>query len=324
MKGAIVARHAERLGCSVSTVYRNLKKVFGKKKESPKTSRLPDDLIHEIARLKQRGALMANKGREPSTEVCARILIEEGYPNADLLLTPSGAVALTAINVRYKDLGYRDVQPYRRVELDFANEEHQLDWSRSEYFQVKDYDPVQDDFLMQCTGRALSYKDEDGTVLRSWIIQLKDSYSRMRIIRCYPASGENALLAMDFLRWVWTREEDDNPLRYLPYTLKLDNGATRKKAEFKTMCEKLEIGLPKTAPYNSKSQGKVESGFRSLWQRFEMPLAMRLGDGGTIWMRDYNALLQEHCVEDGGMRHPLRRCTRIHAYRASLRAYEQR
>ncbi|MEO1479722.1 MAG: hypothetical protein AAFV01_14205, partial [Bacteroidota bacterium] len=324
MKGAIVARHAERLGCSVSTVYRNLKKVFGKKKESPKQSRIPDTLIHEIAKLKKRGIEMGMGGREPSTEICARILIEEGYPDAETLLTPSGAVALTAINVRYNDLGYRRVQPYRLIEVDFANQEHQMDWTRSKYWQVTDHDAESDDFLLTCSGRALSYKDEDGTKLRTWIIQLKDSYSRVRIARAYAASGESALVAMGFLRWVWTREEDEHPIKYLPHILKLDNGATAKRREFKRMCEELEIDLRTSAPYNSQSQGKVESGFRSLHRRFDMALALRMGAGATIWMRDYNALLHEHLVEDAGLRHPRQRCTRMHSYRSSLRAYPQR
>ena len=329
-RSAIVAQTADRLGCSTDTVYRQLRKLFGKKKSgSGRSTEIPDALVEAVADLKARSRLLGLGERTLSTEICITILIEEGTDGAmEHLLTPSGKPAVSSVNRRLREAGYGKVQPHRIIEASFAGEEHQLDWSRSKYFQIDRFDPGANggagDFLLRVSGRELHYKDEDAR-LRTWLVQVKDSYSRLRLTRMVTVSGESALVAISFLDWCWRREPDLHPMRHAPHRLKLDNGSTARRTEFRQMCEGLGIELKTSTPYNSQSQGKVESGWRSIWQRYELPLATRLGDGGLITLSDYNTGLHEHLATvDADLRHPNQRGTRRASYERSLLAYPPR
>lgn len=326
MKRAVVERHAERLGCSYVTVYRNIKPTDSKRKKGRKRAKqIPQSLVERVAEVKARSRQLGLGERELSTELVIKALVDMGVDGAeDHLVTDSGRPAVSSVNRRLREAGHRQRQPYRLVEAEAANEEHQLDWSRSKYFQLRTWDEGRGDYLLEVAGKSLHYK-QAGARLRTWLVQVKDSYSRLRLIRMYAAAGESALLALDFLGWCWTREPDAHPMRYLPGTLKLDNGATARRKEFRAMCEALGVEIATSTPYNSRSQGKVESAWKSLWQRFELDLATRLGDGGTVWMADYNALVHEHlAVEDAGLAHPVHRGSRLHAYATSVRAYPPR
>lgn len=317
MKGAVVQRHAERLGCHPVTIYREIARRFDKSKIVRREKEIPQSLIDRVAELKARSRQLGLGSRELATARCIQILRDMGVEGAEQL-------TVSTVNRRLREMGFWKDQPYRRIEAEFANQEHQLDWSRSKYFQLRSYDAERGDYLLEVSGRELHYK-QGSDRLRTWLVQAKDSYSRLRLCRMYAAAGENALIALDFLQWCWTREEDGHPMRYLPHVLKLDNGATARRKEFRSMCEALGIEIVTSRPYHSQSQGKIESAWRSLWQRFELDLATRLGDGGTVWLADYNALLHEHLAfEDAGLDHPVRRGSRAHAYLTSIRAYPPR
>jgi transposase InsO family protein len=317
MKRAVVERHAERLGCHPTTIYRELAKKFEPMKTVQRQKQIPQALIERIAAIKSRSRQLGLGSRELATDRCIQILQDMNIEGADDL-------TVSTVNRRLREMGFRKEQPYRRIEAEFANQEHQLDWSRSKYFQLRSYDDGRSDYLLEIAGRELHYKQGNDR-LRTWLVQVKDSYSRLRLCRMYAASGESALIALDFLQWCWTRDEDDHPMRYLPHVLKLDNGATARRKEFRAAADALGIEIQTSRPYNSQSQGKIESAWRSTWQRFELDLATRLGDGGTIWLAEYNSLLHEHLAgEDADLAHPILRGTRAHAYRTSIRAYPPR
>lgn len=333
-KGAVLAAHAERLGVAPITVRRNMDAALNttaisERPGSGRKASIPDALIQEVADLKARSRLLGLGERELSTENCIRILIDEGAAGAaEHLVTASGALAVSSVNRRLREAGYRKPQPHRIIEADFAGQEHQLDWSRSKYFQIDRFDPNarggEGDFLLRVSGRELHYKD-DSARLRTWLIQVKDSYSRLRLTRMVTVAGESALVAISFLDWCWRRDPDAHPMRHAPYVLKLDNGSTARRKEFRQMCEALGIELKTSAPYNSQSQGKVEAGWRSIWQRFELPLATRLGDGGLISLSEYNARLHDHLAgADADLRHPRLRSTRRVSYERSLLAHPPR
>jgi len=205
-KRAVILRYAKALGVSPDTIYRAMRREFGKRKT--KTShprRIPDELIDMVADIKLKGMKMGLKERELSTENCIQMLIEQGVEGAEHL-TPS------TVNRRLVERGFRIRDPKVRVEAKYANQEHQIDFSRSKYFQVTRYDPQRNDYLMRVSGKELHYKKNDRR-LRTWLVQLKDSYSRVRILQAYAATGESALMGLEFLNFCYNRPEDDNPLR---------------------------------------------------------------------------------------------------------------
>lgn len=310
-KRAVILRYAKALGVSPDTIYRAMRREFGKRKT--KTShprRIPDELIDMVADIKLKGMKMGLKERELSTENCIQMLIEQGVEGAEHL-TPS------TVNRRLVERGFRIRDPKVRVEAKYANQEHQIDFSRSKYFQVTRYDPQRNDYLMRVSGKELHYKKNDRR-LRTWLVQLKDSYSRVRILQAYAATGESALMGLEFLNFCYNRPEDDNPLRYVPDMLKSDSGAFEKKKEVRAALQALQIEPRRSRPYNKDSQGKVESGFRSVWGEFELKLAIKMGSGARIYLSEYNELLMEFCIEDMQKKHPFQDDTREAAYRKSL------
>ena len=326
-KTAVVEQTADRLGCSTDTVYRRLR-ALEPESQRPGSGRrpsIPDELIEAVADLRARSRLLGLGERTLSYEQCIQILVDEDHPGArEHLVTDSGRLATSSVSRRMRQAGYGKAQPYRLIEASFAGEEHQLDWSRSKYFQVDPKLSRDGQFMLRVSGRELHYKESGGR-LRSWLITVKDSYSRLRLTRMVTVAGESALVAISFLDWCWRRDPDAHPMRHAPHALKLDNGSTARRREFKQMCAALDIDLKTSTPYNSQSQGKVESSWRSLWQRFELPLATRLGDGGVISLAEYNARLHDHLTTvDADLKHPVLRGSRRAEYERSLIAYPPR
>lgn len=308
---AVVMRYAGMLGVSKDTIYRELRKAFGKKKTLNRQKKVPQHLIDMIADMKIEAARLSLTEREMSTDICIDLLRERGVQGADQL-------TVSTVNRRLREAGYRIDDPKVFVEPEYATQEDQLDFSRSKYFQIWKYDPVREDYLMRVSGRELHYKKGDRR-LRTWICQVKNSFSRLRIARAYAATSEDGFIGLDTLYFYWCRPEDQHPLRYVPDCLKTDNGSFARRAEVKAALGALDIQFDKARPYNHDSQGKVESGFKSLWRRFEMPLAYKLGAGATIYLSEYNELLHEHlAVKDAQLPHPVYKDTREAIYRMGI------
>ena len=311
-KGNIVNRYCQLYGVSRDTIYRMIRTKFGNKKEVKREKKIPSELIHEIAKIKMRGMQIGLSERELATDICIDILIEKQVPGAELL-------TISTVNRRLKELGFRMRDPIVRVEAEYANQQHQMDFSRSKYFQVMQFDNRRGDYLLKVSGKSLFYKQDDHR-LRTWIVGLTDAFSRVSVTKAYAATGESVLIGIEFLNYVFTRDDDGLPLKYLPKILKTDNGAFIKDASVKALLEKLEIESELSEPYKKRGIQKRESGWKMLWQRFELKNAIKMGEGKTIFLQDYNELLHEFMIELLEWNHPVRACTRGHAYLTSLGA----
>lgn len=309
---AIVRRYAENFGVSPDTIYRQMRREFGPAKKVVREKKIEDRLIDEVAKLKVSGMNLGLSTREISTELCIDILQGKGVPGADKL-------TVTTVNRRLKEKGFRQKEPIKRVEAKYANEQHQLDFSRSKYFQLFRFDSTRGDYLLKVSGKSLSYK-EDEHKLRTWLVGLTDAYSRVSLTKAYAATGESALIGIEFLNHCYGRPEDEHPLRFICDTLKTDNGSFIKDRSVKALLEKMEIESELVLPYKKHGIQKREAAWRELWQRFELPLALRMGEGKTIYLDEYNELLHEHMIELLDYDHPLKMETRGHTYRASLTA----
>jgi len=314
----VVKRYALAYGCSEATIYRQLNKLFGKKKEIEKVPVIDPEnsLVNEVARIKLYG-MQGIHQRELSTELCLKMLAQQGFELAD-------KVSPATVNRRLKRQGFRDTDPIVRVESRYANQTHQMDFSRSKYFQVKRYDSVANDYLLTATNKQLTYKEHD-TLLRTWIVGLTDTYSRLSLSQMYVATGESVLIGIEFMNFCYTREDAVHPLLFLPDKIKTDNGAMAKNESFKMLLAKLQVGLELSKPMKHRGIQKRESQFRTLWQRYELPLYAMLTEGKTIHLNDYNALMHEFVTGQMEDQHPVRKAqTKGHVYQASIVMREQR
>jgi len=318
-KKSWLERQAKYLNCSVDTLYRGLRKKHGKKKTVVREKTIKQEVIDMIADLKLKGAAIGLNEREISTEHCIETLIRKGVPGAKNL-------TVSSVNRRLVQSGFRMRDPKVRYEARFANQEFQLDFSRSKYFQMWKFDKDRGDYLLKVTGKELHYKMNDNR-FRTWLVQVVDSYSRIRIARAYGATGESGLMGLEFLNFCFNRPEDSHPLRYLPVYLKTDNGAFEKKKEVKSALEALQIEPRRSKPYNKDSQGKVERKWREAWQGFELPLALDMLEAGnkTIYLSEYNDLLHEFCINEIQNNHPIKsKELRADLYRESILKYPPR
>ena len=308
---------ADRYDISKSTLYRALKDRFGKQKESPKKAEVPDALVRKIAEIKETYAskiTLKNSSRTLPTKDAVDIAIQEGVDEA-------GQYSVSAIQAGLHRHGYTTQEPYTRVEADYALQQVQLDFSRSHHFQV--LEPTGDsDWWLEVSTDELHYKDGE-VKLRTWVVQMVDEYSRLRLVRYYPATSESGILGVDFLRWAYNRPGDNHPLKHLPDRLKTDQGPFAKSTEGQTALDALGIEPILAKPeQSSTSQGKVERSFRTLWQ-WEAKMATRLvrqhGEGTTIRLSTLRELMHVRTVEEANKDHPFfRDQVRGKMYRRSL------
>ncbi len=325
-RGKLVGDYAKTYGCSKATIYRALRRKFGPSKQVSGDKKINRELVREIAKIKlegeEIGALTTGRRgeRELSTEDAIDILVSRRQA-ADVK-----NLSVSSVNrILRQEMGFRQRDPKVRVEADWANQEHQIDFSRSKYFQIVDFDNERNDYILQVSGKELHYKDEDNDRFRLWVVQLKDSYSRVRLVRGYGARGESAQLGIEFLQWAYTREDDDNPMRYIPDMLKSDNGAFMKSGETRNLLRVLQIEGKTSKPFNKESQGKVESGFASVWRKFELKSAIQLGVGSQLTLTEYNRMAAEYLAKDMMKAHPVRKkITREMDYRISVANRQQR
>jgi hypothetical protein len=315
-KGDIINRYAKLYNTSRFTIYRTLRNEYGASKTIYRQKKIDMNLIHEIAKIKSRGALMGLSERELATDICIQILQEKQFPGADTL-------TISTVNRRLRELGYRQQDVIVRVEAEYPNQQHQMDFSRSKYFQVIKYDEKANDYLLRVSGKSLYYK-EDEHKLRTWLVGITDAFSRVSISRAYVASGECVLIGIEFLNYVYNRPEDDLPIHYLPEILKTDNGSFIKDNSVKALLNKLEIASELSIPMKKRGIQKRESAWKLLWKRFELKRAMILGDGKTIYLNDYNDMIHEFMIELLDRQHPVKACTRGHAYMSGLNLHPQR
>jgi len=307
---------AERYGVSYATIMREVEKEFGTTKRVKREKKIDDSLIHEVAKIKESLRGTGKKEREIATDLVIQHLQSQGVEGADSL-------TVTTVNRRLREKGYRHIQPYVRVEAGYANQQHQLDFSRSEYFQVQGYDRNIGDYILKNTHNTTHYKENEFK-LRTWIAGITDSYSRLTLAKAYAASGESVHLGIDFLNFAYGREYDEHPLRYLPDRLKMDNGSFGKSKDVKEFLEKLDIKPEFATPNKKRGIQKRESSWKLLWRRFELKLVLKLGVGGTISLSEYNELLHAFQIDTLEMNHPVKSQTRGHVYMTSVAMREQR
>ncbi len=316
-KDAIVNKYADLLKVSRDTIYRMIRREYGPAKIIKREKKIDQKIIDEVAKFKLMGMKLGLKARELSTELCINHVEGTG-------LKVEGSIS--TINRRLAESGFRVRKSIVRVEAEYSNQMHQMDFSRSEYFQIWKYDLQRRDWILRVAKQGQIYKNkEDGKKKASWLVGITDAYSRIYKVKMYAASGESSGIGLDFLNEVYLRPEDDHPLRYLCDIFKTDNGACSKDADFKEMLRIYEMRGEFSIPNEKRGIQKQESVWKRIWRRFELDLAIRLGGAGkTICMEDYNELLDIQALKDLEADHPLRNGSRVHDYLSGLPLHMQR
>lgn len=318
-KKAHQEQFAEMLGISYSTLRREMQRRFGKAKSMTKEEQIPDEVVRAVAKIKAEYDTITLKEDDRT------LTTHHAQQIAEDQLGIEGATDWheSTVNAALRRRGHHIKKPRRRIEPDYAGQQFQMDFSRSKHFQI--VEPIDSgpegatDWMLKATAKELHYKDGTARV-RAWIAQLRDEYSRLRLIRYYPATAESAMLGTHFLRWCFQRSDDGHLMGELPERLKMDAGSFGKAKITRRLLDKLDIERVLTEPGNAASQGKVERGFRSLWQ-YEAKIATRILMNGNehIRLSRLRTLIHRLVKEEQDLRHPTRRSeTRGALYQRSL------
>jgi len=311
----IVGKYAELSGVSIDTIYRQLRAIQGPQKKVVREKMISQELIDLIAKIKlESKAMIIGGNREMTTEDAIDILKNMGHD--------MDGVKVSTVNRRLREAGFRQMQPKVRFESDHVNQEHMIDFSRSKYFQVINFDLSKNDYILKVSGRELSYKENEKK-LRLWLAHAIDTFSRCTVTKYYAASGESYLMGVDMLQAIWTGQEWCS-VKSIPEILKVDNGAFAKKKEVKAMMEAFEVEMRLSRPYGKDAMGKVERPWRTLWQRMEMKLAYELGAGAVISLGDLNSLVNDWEMNHNQTAHPVQKIPKAMVYRKGIIAFPER
>jgi hypothetical protein len=301
--------YAESLGMTTRNLRRYVRRQHGRAKEcAGRPATIPDELVEAVWDEKVASMDMGLQRREIPTRIALQQLARLGVPGAEDA-SPSG------INAAIRRLGLRVKSRVQRIEPDYALDVAHLDFSRSKYFQLYTWDGAAGDHVLRVQGNHLAYKEED-KVLRSWIVSVVDGRSRMARAKLYPATGEDASLALRALDEFWSPETAIHDYFHPCRDLWVDRGSAGRTEAFTTSLA--SVGVDVTVVQSKEAQGKVERQFRTLWSAFEVPLALELGEGATIHLAEYNERLSAFLVEQADWAHPSMPGTRRSVYADSL------
>ena len=317
-KGGIIRYYAGVTGKSEKTLYRMLKKQYGSpRKPRKRTTQVPDSYIDVIAKIKEISMGYGQKERELSTELAIKQAVDEG-------LVPPGVLTPSTVNRRIAENGFRKKKPVSRFVAEFCNQVHFFDMSRSEYISPVAYDEQADDWILKTHPKSLRYKNKEGRGMSLWLAGLRDDRSGIVYFRYYMTTGENVAVGLDFFNRAWNRPADEHPLNNPPYYLHIDNGAIGSSKEFSEAMQAIDVKKVHNKPYNKQAMGKIERMWRTLWQRFELPLISKYGPGHELRLEELNALVFDYTLEDMEREAPFSRLSKRVMFERDLMAHPPR
>jgi len=315
-KGRYKQRWCERLGISTSQFHRQYAARFGKQRRIEREPKVYTRELCEQAwaiRSELDDVLLKGSHLRPTTAQVIETMRRRGIVGPDEL-SESG------LNAAWRAQGFHDIQARARIEAAYACHVFRLDFSRSELFQVVD-ETDDGDIVLKVEATEKHYK-KDGKRYRAWVVQMIDDYSRAAVYRYMAASGESAMVGLEFLNWYLNRERDEHVMyRHLPEVLVTDNGSFGKDKLTTDLADRLGFEIERTQAGNSDSNGKVERGFRTLWRSFEPEAATMLREKGrtTVLLSELNELAHAWSTRWLERPHPMRRhTTRGASYQQSV------
>lgn len=265
-KKAVLSRWLGILGVTEATFYREAGKMVEpeRKARADRGRRKRPEYeawVEEIMRLKYtklRGV------RSLTTADARELALKWGLVPPEAADLPEGTINRIARE--------RNIRPAKRRENRFeaarGNQLHQVDASRSEYFQV--HRVVGGEWILKLSPRQFKNRAVSESGQRVWVWGLVDDYSGCRAARYCIARGENAADGIEFLQWAWSKVADHAPFQGIPDILYMDNGPLAKTKAFQHFCREVAgVDLKVHEAYRSQATGKCEAGWKDIWRRFE-------------------------------------------------------
>lgn len=292
----IVQAEAERLGCSVNTLYAALREVRGRtrkqRSDRGRLRKLSADHVQAVAEIKAK-ARDTLHGRNLATDDAIRAAVESG-------IVPEGSVTRSAFDRhahRMRLFGGHD-RVYCRFQARRSNQLHQVDSSQSKYLRV--IGKENGEWIIGVRVPEYSRKRSEEP-LGLWCTEVIDDHSRV-LRRTYDvAAGESFSMVVEGIKSAWSADPRC-ALRGMPESLLADHGPFRRSQEGRNFCESLGVDLIERMPDSPWVSGKVERQWRVFIQRFESPFLLK--PDMRMPLVELNRMLHSFDAECNGKAHP--------------------
>ena len=263
MRAALMAERAGTLGVSVSTLYRQVRRVLGPRRKQRKDAGRPRAFTGEEARaVAAIRAEVTAKSREPFAYASALEAAREWG-----VVQGAGSVSAIRRAIREQRVD-ADRTPVRRWEAARPNEVHLFDVSGANYLKPE---PGPDGRWRVRVVREgdQPYKNRRREVGHSlWFYSCVDAFSRYAYMRMVIAPGESAEHACAFLTGAWARKEGE-VFGGVPGWVYTDRGPFLHSELGRAFCRTFEIQIQPHLPRAPRGKGKVERPFRTVQNQFE-------------------------------------------------------
>jgi hypothetical protein len=320
---AVLQRWADTLGCSPSTLYRQLNQLGHRGPKRHRAESLADETnqtpqaIAYRQRREWASILYALQQKSPEgtipLELCLRSALRPNLQTGEVLLPPSAKdVPLAAYQAIIRDeiIGGRRRKRTRRLNADRANQAWLLDASTSKYLTIERRSDDDEDWILRLwrnPSPASGYKNKPLGPDRHRLVY----YGIWEMLTGYKhaaptvAVGESGLDTMEFLVGAFQRRPDPrDPLHGLPEDLWCDQGPLVKYAATRDLLDRLLDGFDEHVrtgeAYQKERMGGVEQVWARLWRSFEQSLFLHAPAKGRyeIALRDIQARLVEYFAEE--------------------------
>lgn len=317
-KQDVLAKRLKLLGISHGTFYR-WRTRWGRRDYDRKTP-TTRGLVKEPERLKWTEEIMRLKHspvkgvRSLTTADAVALAVQWGRVPPEAGQVPVGTYNRLARLLRL------DQEPRRgvRFQAPYFNQLHQVDASGSEYFYPHHLDGGE--WIFRMRTRPMKNKPTPEGRKKLWYWGLVDDFSGCRIVRMVVAAGESALDGISFLQYAWGNDPAHAPVRGLPLILYMDNGALARHHGVQRFAADCMVTIRTHEPERAQATGKVETGWKDFWKRFESPF-LRLPDWQTreISQKELQQELAWFVRGSNQRRHRQLPCSKEEAWLASVR-----
>lgn len=295
---ATLQRLADRLGVHPSTLYRAFNTIGHRGAAKPRDPLHPErrdwaDILYTLSAKVPDGTL--------ALDLCLSVAVQDG------LLPPEAADVRVSEYARLiRQRGYRQtIRRGRRLSAEYPMQAVQFDASTSKRFRVLRQLDDGADRLLEIWHRpdpASGYKNKPLGEDRERLILYGqwDMCTGYRHMAARAALGESGLDAMDYLVTSWVGTDDPrDPYRGKPEDLWTDQGPLTKYPPTADLLQRLDVALVVGQPYDHTRQKGIETGWRTVWSRFEGQFFLRCGakEKWTIRLSDYQAELTAYRAE---------------------------
>jgi len=258
-RSGIIARWAQKVGCSYQSLYRTLD--IGRKRCGERKICGIEDAAALVAQIKKRPPKDAG---EIATDQAVELAIANGIIPEEMADVSIG----TWNRIMREDGLSKKSRRVQRFQAEYPNQLHHVDASTSAFFYIHRQEG--DEYILRMHGgSALGYKNKPVPIrLRPWVYGLTDDYSGYHLARYVAAAGESLADNLQFLSWGWSFN-DDKPFFGIPDRIKADQGPLMKGDASREWLDRLGVELDGSTPYEKEAHGKIERPWRTLWGRFE-------------------------------------------------------